>query len=195
MVKLYSISRRKLDEIHEIPFKDEEEDLHSFVVNNPQLLGRKTEIIAQKMPVEAGEIDIVAIDKAKTGSKLLLVELKIEADRKIIGQVLDYADKISLDPERIRQKEPSLTDEAIKNPRLVIVAPVVSDQLVNLTRHVQTFDWDVIELHRFAGKRGTFTVINHRRPVEGEPEEPNWEIYRLVFGYKEAGKRNSKPRF
>ena len=185
MLKLYTVSRRKLDEIHEIPFKDEE-DLQSFVAKNPQLLGGKIEIIAQKMPVEGGEIDIVAVDKAKSEPKLLLVELKIGADRKIIGQVLDYADRISLDPERIRQEDPSLTNEAIKNPRLVIVASDVPDQLVNLTRYVQTFEWDVIELHRFANKRGTFAIINRRRPVKGEPEEPTWEMYRVVFGYEEA---------
>jgi len=186
MARLYSESRGKLDEVPEIPFKDEEGDLQTFVAENPQVLGAKVEIIAQKVPVQGGEIDILAIDKAKAEPRLLLVELKLEAKREIIGQVLDYADKISLDLERIRQKEPSLTDEAIKNPRLVVVAPIISDQLANLTRHIQTYEWDVIELHRFADKRRTFATVNRRLPIIGELEEFNWEVYRVVFGYEEA---------
>ena len=186
MLRLYRASKRITDRIREIPFKDEREDLQSFVAENPELLGGRTEIIAEKMPIMGGQIDILAIDNTGAAPRLVIVELKMEAQRELIGQVLDYAERISLDPEKIRQKAPSLTDNAIQNPKLVIVAPEISDRLVILTRRVRTFEWDIIEIRRFADQRGVFAVTNHRLPPEDEPEEPNWDVYRIVFGYREA---------
>lgn len=186
MLRLYRTSKRKTDRIREIPFKDERGDLQSFVAENPELLGGRIEILVEKMPIMGGEIDILAIDNTGTAPRLVIVELKMEARRELIGQVLDYAERISLDPEKIRQKAPSLTDNEIQNPKLVIVAPTISDRLVSLTRRVRMFEWDIIELRRFADKRGVFAVTNRRLLPEEEPEEPNWDIYRIVFGYNEA---------
>lgn len=186
---LYTPKRKSMGPIEPDKFLSEEE-IQEFIKKYPKLLSSSTRIIQQHMPIDDGEIDVLALDKSTDKPKLMIIELKYPyADAKAFGQILRYADWIRSNSEMVKAKLAlkgiEIGSSEIENPKLVIVAPSISYDLVRLALYVQSFEWDIIEISRFVSKIGDLIVVNHILPGIESSNEPRWELYRARWDYNE----------
>ncbi|MDG7041563.1 MAG: hypothetical protein JRN22_00730 [Nitrososphaerota archaeon] len=198
MTELYELPERgQPNHIGTIPFKNETV-FQRFVLKYPRILGKTVALLFEYFPLSDSKIvDALAIDDNDSQRKLLIVEFKTYGSREALGQVLDYADWIVSNPEKIsiklRQKGIDLRDEEIKSPRLVIVAPSISDELISITQYVKRFEWDIVEVHHLATKKRHFLLVSRKQPSTEMRKQPLWELYRLNYHYEnkhiESGKK------
>lgn len=195
MADLFRISSEgQIVQVAEKPFADEVGDLEDFIVKNPQLLGEGVEIFGRQVSVgSAGRIDLLVIDKALGAGQIAVVELKNEpADVRVLLQALRYASWVVGNPDSIRlllEKAKIKSEDADLKPRIVVVAPAIQDELVELTQYVGSFEFDLIELRRFEQEGENFVTVHHKTPTTAPPpgvvdqKEWNWEEYTSKLGW------------
>lgn len=135
-IRLWSIDEGKLVDLINGSFADiyKEEDLETWVEQNPSLLGRILAIIGRQVYIpKVGPIDLLAIDE---NGRLVIIEFKRQqSTRDTVAQILDYASSIRLlTIEQIRSltnvdgaKVGDITDV---DPTMIIVA-AETDQSVD----------------------------------------------------------------
>ena len=180
----------------ERPFADEVGDLEDFVAKNPQLVGEGIKIFGRQVTAGVGRIDLLAIDQAFGEGQMAVIELKnVPADVGVLLQVLRYASWVMSNPDSIRlllEKERIKATQLELKPKLVIVAPRIEEDLVELTQYLtDSFEFDLIELRRFEQGDEYFAVVNRRTPAgSGLPpgitvrEDWSWEKYGSELTWK-----------
>jgi len=176
-----------VEAVSEAPFVDEVTDLEAFVKNNPGILGEQVRIFAEQIDTGFGRMDLLAMDQSLEHGKLLLIELKNKpADINVLLQVLRYASWVSTSPDSIKlllEKSKLDTEKADLKPRIVIIAPDIEDELVELSQYIKAFEFSFLQVRRF--RLGSeFLVVVESKVVsagEGTPvgvqEEWDWERY------------------
>jgi len=196
MTEMFRVTANGMSPVPESPFLNEISDLEDFVVMNPALLGEATSIIARQVNAgSAGRLDILALSQAPGGGQVAVVELKNgPADVHVLLQALRYASwavgnpdslKLLLSNAGVDPKEVEL------RPRIVVAAPIIQDELVELSQYVGAFEFDFVEVKRFVEGDELFVVVTHKAPSASPPtevavrEEWDWERYRADLGFKE----------
>lgn len=183
----------KLQEVAEHPFLDEVVDLEAFVKRNPEVLGEGVKILKEQVDtVVAGTIDLLGVDESSGRGQLMIVELKKErADLGVLLQVLRYAGWAKASPDSIRlllEQAKIKASDIDLTPRIVIVAPVIADELIELSQYIEAFEFDFIELKRFRQGDDIFILVEHKSPKAPSPvvvraqEEWDWDKYQSQLG-------------
>lgn len=96
-IRLWSVENGKLVELNKVSFADghKEEDLESWVEQNPAMLGRNLAILGRQVYIpKVGSLDLLAVDE---DGRLVVIEFKRQqTTRDTIAQVLDYASSLRL---------------------------------------------------------------------------------------------------
>jgi hypothetical protein len=177
-----------VQEVHEQPFESEVADMQEFVFRNPRLLGDGMEIVEREVNTgPAGRIDLLGIERVPGSGQVVVVELKnVPAGVQVLLQALRYAMWALGNPDSIRlllERHGIKGDDIDLKPKIMIVAPTVQDDLVELSQFVSSFDFEFMEVRRFA-RDGEFFVVRTRKAPVGVPtvqvsaqEEWGWEKY------------------
>ena len=188
MTKLFRIGiGSSAEALDEAPFVDEVGDLKTFVKTNPGILGERVLIFGDEVDTGIGRIDLLAIDQSLEQAKLLLIELKnVPADTNILLQVLRYASWVSANPDSIKlllEKRSVKADNPDLRPRIVIVAPEVIDEALELSQFIAAFEFSFLEVKRFRLGSEFLAVINSRLHAADKvtavtmQEEWDWDRY------------------
>jgi hypothetical protein len=189
MPELFRIGTdRRASKVAEEAFRDEVSDLEGFIKANPTILGEKVNIFAEQIDTGLGSrLDLLGVDQSLETGKLLLVELKNEpADVRVLLQVLRYAGWVSSSPDSVRLLLERRGIDASKveiTPRIVVLAPAIQDELVELSQYITTFEFTFIEVRRFKQGDEQFVVVERRTAVPRTSsmvtaqEEWAWERY------------------
>ena len=176
-------------------FANEVNDLEGFVFDNPQLLGEGMKSVAKQVACEAGRIDIIAVDTSQEPGRVVIVELKNEsAGVDVLLQVLRYASWVMANPDSVRlilqQKQVTEADVEFDTLHVVVAAPEIRKELVELSRYVvDRFEFEFVEIHRFKEREDQFVILNRVVPPDSPPagaspqEEWTWDKYRDHFGW------------
>lgn len=188
MTKLFRIGAgASAEAVSEVPFTDEVGDLESFLKNNPGILGEQVTVFAEQVDTGLGRMDLLAMDQSLEQGKLLLIELKNRpADINVLVQVLRYASWVSTSPDSIKlllEKGGLGAEDADLKPRIVIVAPDIEDELVELSQYIAAFEFSFLQVRRF--RLGpeflvvveTKTITPEKKTPVSVQEEWNWERY------------------
>lgn len=188
MTKLFRIGPdAETEGLIEAPFVDEVGDLKSFVKHNVSILGERVAIFGDEVDTGIGRIDLLAMDESLEQGKLLLIELKnVPADTNVLLQVLRYASWISTSPDSVRlllEKQKIRADKVDLKPRIVIVAPDVDEELVELSQYIRAFEFSFLEVKRFRLGSEFLAIVNPRLQALPKStsvtmqEEWSWERY------------------
>src|SRR5438132_1451643 len=188
MTKLFRIGAESTAEaLAEAPFIDEVGDLKTFLKSNPGLLGERVRMFGDEVDTGLGRIGLLAIDQSLEQAKLLLIELKnVPADTNILLQVLRYASWVSANPDSIKlllQKDGVKTDNVDLKPRIVIVAPEIIDEALELSHFIAAFEFSFLEVKRFELGSEFLAVVNARLHTPDKvtavtmQEEWDWDRY------------------
>ncbi len=170
------------------PFINEVGDLEDFIKRSPEVLGEGVKVFAEQVDTgTSGRIDLLAVELTPGGGQLLLVELKAEpANVAALLQVLRYASWTLANPDSVRLllERAKIGSEQIElRPKLVIVAPVIESELAELAQYISGFEFDLVEIERFADGADELLIVNRRAqeilaisPVRAQ-EEWNWEKF------------------
>jgi hypothetical protein len=200
MTQLYRAVATGLVPIREDVFLNETSDLEEFVEANPTLLGDGMSIIARQIDTGiAGRLDMLGLlpsPVGKRGSQIAVIELKNSpADSRVLLQALRYANWVQGSPDSIRL---SLTKTGIDvndvdvNPRIIVVAPAIESELVELSQYVEALEFDFVEIRRFRENEEAFVVVTRKTPsVALAPrittrQEWSWERYSTEAGWKKS---------
>jgi hypothetical protein len=150
-------------------FKDEVGDLESFLKRNPGILGDGVEIFAEQIDTGLGDrLDLLAVDKSVGTGELLLIELKnVRADIRVLLQSLRYASWIMSNPDSVKYllAKANLDAEAIEvKPTVMIVAPEIDTELVEMSRYVGGFQFSFIQIERFRHDGAHLVVVQRKVP-------------------------------
>jgi hypothetical protein len=191
MPELFRIGTdRQALKVAEEAFRDEVGDLEGFIKANPTILGEKVNIFAEQIDTGLGSrLDLLAVDQSSETGKLLLVELKNEpADIRVLLQVLRYAGWVSSSPDSVRllleRREIDASKVEIK-PTIVVIAPAVQDELIELSQYIASFEFTFIEVRRFKADEQQFVVVERRTATSKSPpvvtvqQEWSWERYEI----------------
>jgi hypothetical protein len=188
MTKVFRIGpQAAVEAVAEAPFVDEVSDLESFVKKNPGILGERVTIFAEQVDTGLGRMDLLAMDQSLEQEKLLLIELKNKpADINVLLQVLRYASWVSTSPDSIKLllgKAKLDAEKADLKPRIVIVAPDIEDELVELSQYIAAFEFSFLQVRRFRLGSEFLVVVEskavtpEKKTAVGVQEEWDWERY------------------
>ena len=188
MTKLYRVQAEgSVEAVGEAPFLDEVSDLEMFLKSNPGILGEQVKIFAEQIDTGLGRMDLLAMDKSLGQGKLLLIELKNKpADVEVLLQVLRYASWVSTSPDSIKlllEKEKMDAGSADLKPMIVIVAPEIVEELVELSQYITAFEFSFLEVKRFRLGSEFLVVVNSKLAAPEKvtqvsvQEEWDWERY------------------
>lgn len=188
MTKVFRIGpQAEVEAVAEAPFADEVSDLESFVKNNPSILGEQVRIFAEQVDTGLGRMDLLAMDQSLEQEKLLLIELKNKpADTNVLVQVLGYASWVSTSPDSIKlllEKSGLAAENADLEPKIVIVAPDIEDELIELSQYIRAFEFSFLQVRRFRLGPEFLAVVESKAiaPEKKMPvsvqEEWDWERY------------------
>ena len=194
MTELFRVTTHGVEPISERPFLSEVSDLEDFVIANPSLLGEGTSVVARQVNAgAAGRLDILALTQALAGGQVAVVELKNgPADIHVLLQALRYASWAVGNPDSVRlllSNAKVNPGEVDLRPRIVVAAPVIQDELVELSQYVGAFEFDFVEIKRFAQGEQLFVVVTHKAPSVSPPPgvtwqgEWDWEKYTSELGW------------
>ena len=192
MTKLFRIaSSASAEAVPEAPFVDEVGDLESFVKSNPGILGEQVKIFAEQVDTGLGRMDLLAMDQSLEQGKLLLIELKNKpADTNVLLQVLRYASWITASPDSIKlllEKAGVDAEGADLKPKIVIVAPDIEGELVELSQYMAAFEFLFLQVRRFRLGAEFLVVVESKAASPGQKapvgiqEEWDWERYEQVL--------------
>lgn len=176
MTKVFRIGPQAAAEaIAEAPFADEVSDLESFLKRNPSILGEQVRIFAEQVDTGLGRMDLLGMDESLEQGKLLLIELKNKpADTNVLVQVLRYASWVSTSPDSIKlllEKRGLDAENADLKPKIVIVAPDIEDELVELSQYIAAFEFSFLQVKRF--RLGSeFLAVVESKAIAPEKKTP-----------------------
>ncbi|HWO72961.1 MAG TPA: hypothetical protein VNN21_05330 [Dehalococcoidia bacterium] len=170
------------------PFRDEVNDLEGFLKKNPSLLGDGVRIFAEQVDTGLGDrLDLLAIDQASGAGQLLLIELKnVRADIRVLLQALRYATWVMSNPDSVRYllSRNQIDAESVElKPTIIIVAPEIDTELVEMSRYVSGFQFSFIQIERFRQGDDHLVVVQRKLPERTQPpgvtvqEDWDWERY------------------
>ena len=183
--------------VKEEQFANEVDDLEGFVFANPRLLGEGIESVARQVSTDDGRIDIMAVDRSQEPGRIAIVELKnVPAGVDVLLQALRYASWAKANQDSVRvllqRRDVAETDVEFDSIRIIVVAPEILSNLVELSQYVvDAFEFNFVEIRRFKDKGDSFVVVN-RLPPPGSPpagaspqEEWTWDKYRDRLGWSD----------
>lgn len=176
MTKVFRIGPQAAAEaIAEAPFADEVSDLESFLKRNPSILGEQVRIFAEQVDTGLGRMDLLGMDESLEQGKLLLIELKNKpVDTNVLVQVLRYASWVSTSPDSIKlllEKRGLDAENADLKPKIVIVAPDIEDELVELSQYIAAFEFSFLQVKRF--RLGSeFLAVVESKAIAPEKKTP-----------------------
>ena len=101
-----------------------EATLRDFLIKRLDLIEDGLELIEKEYVLKEGRVDILAKDK---NENIVIIELKIENDKRLIWQCLYY-------PEEVKKKYPK------RNVRMITIAPEYPDYLLGPLNHIENIE-------------------------------------------------------
>lgn len=123
-------------EIFEEEKIEEERNLEHLIVHNPQYVEKGLTILKHQIPIAGGRrLDILAVDSAGV---LVVMELKITEDDRMLPQGIEYVDWINENIDRVAEmySKPDFKIDRTMPPRLILVAPNFSQTLQKSAKYV-----------------------------------------------------------
>ena len=182
----------KLKQLEPAPFDNEVDELKSYIIKNPAVLGDNITIIAKELEIRSisKRLDILALEEfSKDIAKPVVVELKNdEADTFSLLQVLGYAswvlnspDSVYLHASRLKYKVKEIDNSSVK---VIIVAPAFKKELRELSRYItDSIEFGFLEFQRFADTNGDLLVLDWKAhimtpvSITRAQQDWNWEKY------------------
>jgi len=175
MVILYEIEKDgKIEQLVSDPFVDEVNDMEPFIIENLSLLSENEEYhLLNKEPTSGKtrkRADILALDES---GRLIIIELKKDyADERFESQIRGYwrdykesPDTIGKFWERAKDRLGKIKYDSALEPKVVVVAPEISDEWVQSSSHELNLDISFIEVKRFKKGSQTYISINDKVPL------------------------------
>lgn len=197
MAELFQITKaEKARPIGELPFRDELEELEPLIKDNSQVLGESIEVFAEQVDTGTGDrIDLLALDRTAGTAQIVLIELKRDiAKQETLLQTLRYANWVKNSPDSIKLllAKKKITVENVEfDPKIIIVAPLIDPSLIELSQHINAFEFDFVEVRRFGTKENCYLVTDHKtllRPPISKvraTEEWDWEKYKAELNIRD----------
>jgi len=190
MAKLYRLEDDNVTPVTESPFSDEVIDMETFVKKNISIIGEYWILAEQAIPGGSGErSDLLAIDK---DGRITIIELKnVDVNEEILPQIIRYWDSWRKRPDAIKNYwitlknkptniEPNFEDY---DPKIIVIAPSVSDEVVELASKGLQMDIEFVELTRYQENGRMYVVTNYKEPknkkmkISTAREEYGWKYY------------------
>lgn len=192
MIRLIRIDKGgKLKQLEPAPFDNEVDDLKSYIIKNPAILGENITIIAKELDIKSEKrLDILALEEySQDMAKPVVVELKnAEADTDSLLQVLGYAawvltspDSVKYWADQLKYKVKNIDDDRVK---VIIVAPAFKKELLELSSYItDSIEFGFLEFQRFSDTSGDLLVLDWKAPImppksiTRAQQDWNWEKY------------------
>jgi len=151
---------------------NEERELESFIVKNPNQLEDGLRVIGHQVQTDKGPIDVLALDKNET---LVVIEIKKEeGDTDMLIQALGYYDWVFENRATLGQFYSREKIDIWKTPRIVLVAEDFSQLLVATSRYIRSS----IDLRTYvcletkSGEKGFYFGTKEIPPLKAPPTRP-----------------------
>ena len=181
-------ANREITPLTESPFASETADLEEFLKGSPELFGNAVSIVAQQVDTGAsGILDLLAVDRES--KQIIVYELKnVPADVHALLQVLRYGSWAKNNPDSLRylllkHGEQDVDAFDFVTIRLALVAPEIREDALELAQYVAGFEFEFIELSRFADGDERIVAVSRRTPPSSAAasaraqEEWGWDKY------------------
>jgi len=199
MAKLYRLEDENVTPVTESPFSDEVNDMETFVKKNISVIGEYWILAEQAIPGGSGKrSDLLAIDK---DGRITIIELKnVDVDEEILPQIIRYWNLWKKRPDAIKNYwltlknkpkniEPNFEDY---NPKIIVIAPTVSDGVVEFASQGLQMDVEFIELTRYQENGRMYVVTNYKEPkhekieISTAREKYGWKYYLEKRGWSDT---------
>lgn len=108
-----------------------ESQLEDLIRQAPDLIEQGLRFVDHQVATERGPLDVLLVDDA---GALVVAELKVESDDGILEQAIDYYDYARRNIEALGRAYSSSGVDPQKDPRLFLIAPEFSENLINRLR-------------------------------------------------------------
>ena len=109
-----------------------ERELEDFIRRQPELVEADLKIIDQQTTTQnlksKGRLDVLFVDSDNT---LVIAELKVKENDKMLSQAIDYFDYINDNKETIARLYSEFNINATNEPRILLIAPNFPQTLIN----------------------------------------------------------------
>ena len=151
--------------IEKIPLENETE-LETLIVRNLDVIETGLKLISHQVRTGSGIIDILCSD---ADNRLTVIELKVKESDRVLLQALTYHDWVNENALAIKEMFPKAREvDAGKSPRLILVAPRFSEDLMKAVKYfepqIDLVEWEY--LRSPSGEKGLYC-----RPIEVEEPE------------------------
>lgn len=144
-----------------------ESEIEHIVMNHPDQIEDDLTYLDHQVAVGTGFMDILCVDDRGVP---VVIELKIGEDKGILMQALRYYDSVYRDRDRLaRQFSQKAKIDVVEDPRIILVAPRISEEVVKVARYVKP----EIKLLEYAYLRATKSGDKglHVKEIQIEAEE------------------------
>ena len=140
-----------------------ENELEQILLADLEVIEQGLIFIDNQVPIGSGFIDILARDIDGT---LVILEVKLDEDDRMLQQALEYYDFVLQNLERFAQAYPNAGIVALAEPRVILVAGSYSTRLVAsakfITVPLNLFTYQYLEL---SGNKGLYLAETQIAPV------------------------------
>jgi len=154
-----------------------EKELEDLVRQRPELIEDGLQFIDHQIPTQnydnKGRLDVLFVD---SDSRLVIAELKVVENDKMLSQAIDYFDYINSNLETISRLHKEFKIDPIKTPTILLIAPSFSQTLINRCKWIDI----KIQLKRYFhlelegdSKKKTIYFDDVPIPAKIEPMEVN----------------------
>jgi hypothetical protein len=196
-VELLRIRSGAVDRAEVAPFKNEVQDLQSYLETHLDLITPGMRLLARQLDTgEQDRLDILAAEPWANGHRPVIVELKnITADEEVLLQCLRYARWLMTNPDSLRLYAQKLGIDVSPGPmKVVIVAPEISTRTIELASFMKgNLDFEFVEVQRFRLGTEDLLIIDRRVPVDAlkrvqssQQEQWGWTRYETELRIKPA---------
>lgn len=165
-------------DVSEYEFR-EERNLEDYIINSPDSIEKGLKILGHQVPTVGNRrIDILAVNSEE---RLIVLELKIVEDDRMLIQGLEYIDWVNENADRIVEiyKSSNLKINPKVIPSLILVAPTFSRTLRTAAKYVRK-DYCYLMLFEYIGLKDSFGKQGLiRREVSIKPIERPLERWNL----------------
>lgn len=152
-----------------------EKQLEDLIRQKPHLVEDGLKYITHQQPTDRGPLDVLLVD---SGKALVVAELKVAEDDRMLTQGIDYYDYITGHLESIARLYKKFNIDPKQNPRLFLIAPSFSMGFLNRCKWIDIpislFTFQCIE---FENKKGKIVPIFNETTIPSLPEKI--EVYSL----------------
>ncbi len=122
-----------------------EKELHVIIEKELDCLEEGLELLKYEMGTESGVPDFLCVD---SGGRLVIIEVKLHEDDKVLFQALRYYSEIDKDRYAIAQMFSNKSINPKEHPRIILIAEKFSDEIRRLTTlvmpDVELFEYTVV---------------------------------------------------